>query len=486
MKILFVASEGAPFIKTGGLGDVIGSLPKALQGLGLDVRVILPKYSNISMDYIKNMKFIKTINVPLSWRNQGCDIYRLEHQGIKYYFLKNSYYFDRPNIYGHYDEAERYAFFSKAVLEAIPHIRFKPQLIHCHDWQTGLVGVFLNRFFRDISTYQNIKTIYTIHNLKFQGVFPQEILGDLLGLEDEYFTIDKLEFNGQVNYMKGGIAFSDIVTTVSKTYAEEIKYPFFGEGLDGFLETQGHKVLGITNGIDYHEFNPETDHHIYTNFSNSSEGKGLNKAKLQEELGLPQDPSRPLLAITTRLTDQKGLDLLSCILDELMALDVQLCVLGCGEKKYEDLFREKAYIYPEKLSANLYFSEGLARKIYAGSDLFLMPSLFEPCGLSQLIALRYGTIPIVRETGGLKDTIEPFNQFTGKGNGFSFANYNAHDFLHTIKYALQIYGDKALWHQLIANSFASNFSWDSPAKEYNGLYEKLIKKTQRKVGKKNG
>jgi starch synthase len=473
LKVLFVASECTPFAKTGGLGDVIESLPIALRERKIDARVIIPKYSNIPAEYKKEMVHKKTFTVPVSWRQEYGGLEVLKHEGITYYFLDNEKYFKRDGFYGYFDEAERFAYFCRGVLECLPYLEFKPDILHCHDWHTGVIPLFLKTFYQNQPFYQNIKTVFTIHNLKYQGVFPMEILGDILGLGDSFKGNEGLEFYGKVNFMKAGIVYADKITTVSETYAEEIKTAYFGENLDGILRKHEGKLQGIVNGIDNKKYNPETDPYIYVKYRSSVIKKQQNKAKLQEDLCLPVK-NVPLLAMVSRLTRQKGLDLLIYVLDELLALDVQLVILGTGEPGYEQALREAAERHSQKMKAYFMFNEEFAHKIYAGADLYLMPSLFEPCGLSQLIALRYGTLPIVRETGGLKDTIISYNEQTGEGNGFSFANFNAHDFLYTIKRALDFYNNrKPIWNRLFKNAFKANFSWTSSAQKYIELYEEL-------------
>ncbi|SMB94319.1 glycogen synthase (ADP-glucose) [Desulfonispora thiosulfatigenes DSM 11270] len=474
MKVLYAAAESAPFVQSGGLGEVIGSLPKYLKKQQVDVRVILPKYEDINDVFKDKMKYITDFLVPIGWRKQYCGISKLIHENITFYFVDNEYYFKRKGLYGYPDDGERFAFFNKAVLEALPYLDFTPDIIHCHDWHTGMLSVLLDSNYKNNPFYQNIKTVYSIHNLKYQGVFPRSVLTELFNLSENYFVTDKLEFYGDINFMKGGIVFSNLVTTVSKSYAEEIKYPYFGENLDGLLRQKEYKLRGILNGIDFEKFDPQKDKNLFVNYKNSLSKKNKNKIKLQEQLGLPVNENTPIISIVSRLANQKGLDLVERILDEMLNLDIQMVVLGTGEKKYEDMFKYFAYKYPTKLSLNLYFEGSIAQKIYAGSDLFLMPSLFEPCGLGQLIALRYGTIPIVRETGGLKDTIVPFNEYTDKGNGFSFANYNAHELLFTIKRALSFYQDKKLWSKLVERATKEDNSWEKSSLEYKNLYQELI------------
>lgn len=473
VRVLLIASEAVPFAKSGGLGEVAGSLPQALSDAGADIRVVLPKYGDIPEEYKTQMNHLGSVTVPLGWRRQYCGINRLEHKGIIFYFLDNEYYFKRSGYYGYYDEAERFAFFCRGVLQSLGEIQFRPDILHCHDWQSSLIPVFLRAFYEDVPGYKDIKTVLTIHNLKYQGIFPHGVLSDVLDLSERYFTGDKMEFYGQVNYLKSGIVFSDMITTVSPGYAAEIKYPFFGEYLDGLIRQHQDRLYGILNGIDYQEYNPAIDPSVYVNYGEYGKDKRANKLKLQEEMGLPVNKDTPLLAIVSRLTFQKGLDLLLHILDELMSLDVQLVILGAGEEKYERIFSERTSRYRKKFRLNLEFNETLARRIYAASDVFLMPSLFEPCGLGQMIALRYGSIPIVRETGGLRDTVIPFNEFTGEGNGFCFSNYNADDFLYTIKRALDFYKQKEIWAHIVKNAQMSDYSWGRSAREYLGLFERL-------------
>lgn len=474
MKILLVAAEVAPFCKTGGLGDVIGSLPLALQEEKLDVAVILPLYQDIPVHYREDMEQVADLTIPLGWRNQHCEVKRLLYRGVTFYFVQNEYYFARKGLYGQFDDAERFAFFSRAILQALPQLEFKPDILHCHDWHTGVVSLFLKAFYQEDHYYRELKTVYTIHNLKYQGVFSEFILGDILGLGSEYFTAEKLEFYGQVNFMKAGIVYSDLVTTVSRSYAEEIKDPYYGEGLDSLLREKAGKLQGIVNGIDYYEYDPFKDQALFVNYRSSLKKKWANKVKLQETLGLAVEPEYPLLGLVTRLVEQKGLDLIAHILEELMQQKIQVVVLGSGETCYEELFHYLAGKYPRQLSVTIGFAESLARKIYAASDIYLMPSQFEPCGISQLIALRYGSVPVVRETGGLIDTITPYNEYTGEGNGFGFKNYNAHEFLQTVQKAIHYYHQPELWAGIVKNALHSDFSWKHSAREYKDLYNSLL------------
>ncbi|MFJ7824858.1 glycogen synthase GlgA [Psychrobacillus sp. NPDC096623] len=474
MNVLFAASECAPFIKTGGLGDVIGALPQALHEKGANVSVILPKYGDLPLHFKEQMQWIKSIEVPVGWRRQFCGIEKLLYQGITVYFLDNEYYFKRHGSYGFWDDGERFAFFSRAVLEALPYLEQRPDIIHCHDWQTGLIPVHLKANYENNAYYQGIKTMFTIHNLRYQGVYPKAVLSDLLDLSEHYFHMDALEFYGDVSYLKGGLAFADCVTTVSSTYASEIQSPYYGERLDGFLRKRGADLHGIVNGIDNDSYNPKSDENLFLPFDDYK-GKSVNKKHLQETLGLPINADIPIISMVTRLVDQKGIDLILHVFHEIIGLDVQFVLLGTGDQQYEESFRNFEEIYPGKVSANLYFDEALARQIYAGSDLFLMPSQFEPCGIGQLLALRYGTLPLVRETGGLKDTVNPYNEITEEGNGFSFANYNAHEMLYTIERAVALYSFQPIkWNNLVVRAMNLDYSWSSSSQQYHKLYEQLL------------
>lgn len=477
MKIVFAIAEADPFVKTGGLGEVGGSLPSALQRKGADVRVIMPKYSNIPEDFRKQFQHINHFYVPLAWRRQYCGLEELIYKGVRFYFIDNEYYFKRSNIYGEYDEAEQYAFFSRAVLESLTHLpEFKPDIIHCHDWHTALIPLLQKEFYVKEPLYYSLKTVFTIHNLKYQGVFPKEVLTDIIGLNEKYFTEEKLEFNGKVNFMKAGLLYADRITTVSPTYAREIQYSFYGERLEGIIQKRKDSLLGILNGIDYQVYDPYTDSLISFPYGSSPKAKDLNKKDLQHCLGLPERGNLPLLGMVSRLVDQKGLDLLCFIMEEILMLDVQLVILGTGDKLYEEKLQTFAEKYPDKFVFRREFNDQFAHKIYAGIDILLMPSLFEPCGIAQMIAMHYGTIPIVRETGGLKDTVIPFNEYTGEGNGFSFANYNAHELLFAVQRAVKIYdSDRTAWARLQKSAMTCDFSWKSSASAYLNLYESLIR-----------
>lgn len=476
-KVLFVASECVPFVKTGGLADVVGSLPKYIDKEQFDVRVMLPKYMMIPDKFKQNMQYKTHFYMELNWRSQYVGVLETVVDGITFYLIDNEFYFAGMKPYGNiYEDIEKFAFFSRACLSALPVIGFRPDIIHCHDWQTGLVPVYLHDSFQGGEFFRGIKTIMTIHNLKFQGVWDKKTVKNITGLGDYYFTPDKLEAYGDANYLKGGIVYADYVTTVSDSYANEIKMPFYGEGLDGLMNAKSNRLVGIVNGIDYEEYNPETDPLIVQNYNakNFRKEKVKNKRALQEELGLEVDEKKFMIGIVSRLTDQKGFDLIDYVIEEICAEDTQLVVLGTGEEKYEHLFRHFAWKYSNRVSANIFYSNERSHRIYAACDAFLMPSLFEPCGLSQLMSLRYGTVPIVRETGGLRDTVEPYNQYEGTGTGFGFCNYNAHEMLGTIRYAKDVYyNHKREWNKIIDRGMAADFSWSASAKKYEDLYNRM-------------
>ena len=477
-NILFVASECVPFIKTGGLADVVGALPKYLDKERYDVRVMLPNYMSIPAKYKEKMQYRTHFYMELAWRSQYVGVLEAVIDGITFYLIDNEYYFAGDKPYGNiHEDIEKFAFFSRAVLSALPQIGFRPDLIHCNDWQTGLIPVYLHDSFEQGEFYRGIKSVMTIHNLKFQGVWDKKTVMDIAGLDAYYFTPDKLEAYGDANYLKGGIVYADYVTTVSDTYAEEIKTPFYGEGLDGLMRARSNHLWGIVNGIDYEEYDPETDPFIVQNFNlkNFRKEKVKNKLALQEELDLERDGKKFMIGVVSRLTDQKGFDLVECVIEELCDTDVQLVILGTGDPKYENLFRYYEWKYHGRVSSNIYYNNERAHKIYAACDAFLMPSLFEPCGLSQLISLRYGTVPIVRETGGLKDTVVPYNEYEGTGTGFSFANYNAHEMLSIVRYAKHIYYNKKReWNKLVDRGMATDFSWKASAKKYEDLYRTML------------
>ena len=475
MKILMVSSEVAPYAKSGGLGDVLGALPQALAKAGNEVAVVLPKYGAIKEEFLNQMYYKFFIYVPLGWRNKYCGVFELIRDGVKYYFIDNEYYFGDNELYK-WNDLERFAFFDKAALEILKGIDFKPDIIHCHDWQAGMIPVLLDAYYKADGFYSNIKTVFTIHNLRYQGLYSIEAVSDFFSVNMGYFTDDKLEFHGCANLLKAGLVYSNLITTVSPTYSEEIKTPVGGERLDGLLRARENSLYGIINGIDYKEYNPRRDELIFEkyNLNNFKNGKKANKIALQQQLGLPQDGEKVMIGLVARLVDQKGLDLIAAVMDDLMGMDIQFVVVGTGEEKYENMFRHYAWCNPEKMSANIMFSNEMAHKVYAACDLFLMPSLFEPCGLGQLIALSYGTIPIVRETGGLKDTIKSYNEFTDEGNGFTFAQYNAHDMLYTIRRAVDFFSNKDIWYKIVRRAMKEDFSWEESAKKYIELYNNLM------------
>ena len=478
-NILFVASEGVPFIKTGGLADVVGSLPKYIDRQYFDVRVVLPKYKCMSQEMKDRMEYVTNFYMDFHWKREYVGVFKAETDGVVYYFIDNEFYFPGFKPYG--DDAlfeiEKFAFFSKAALSILPVIGFKPDIIHCHDWQTGLIPVYLKERFQGNEFFRGMKAVMTIHNLKFQGRWDKKEVQDITGLPDYFFVPDKLEMFGDADLLKGGIVYADAITTVSETYAEEIKTKFYGENLDGLLTTRAKDLRGIVNGIDYGDFNPTADKFIdypYDEITFRKE-KSKNKLALQKELGLAQDEKCFMIGIVSRLTDQKGLDLITCVLDEMCQDAIQIVVLGTGTEQYENMFRHFAWKYSDRVSANIYYSEPMSHKIYAASDAFLMPSLFEPCGLSQLMALRYGTIPIVRQTGGLKDTVEPYNKFEGTGTGFGFLNYNAHEMMQTVREAESLFYDrKREWNKMIDRAMAVDFSWKMSANKYQEMYDWLM------------
>ncbi|MBQ4154139.1 MAG: glycogen synthase GlgA [Clostridia bacterium] len=469
MKVLFAASEAYPFAMSGGLADVAGALPKALRKRFVGCRVVLPLYETVSEELRQNMKFITSITVPVAWRRQYCGIFEAHVDGVIYYLLDNQYYFKRKELYGHYDDAERYAFFSRAVLEIIPYIDFIPDVIHCNDWQTAMIPVYKTLFYGD-NIYKDIKTVFTIHNIQYQGKYGKELMGDVLGVPEDKASL--VEYSGCVNLMKGAIECADKVTTVSQTYAKEILDPWFSHGLDSILRERQSKLCGIVNGIDIEVYNPETDPLIDAHFSaDEPDGKKEAKRLLQQRAGLPVKEDVPVIGIVSRLVGHKGLDLVKCVFEDIIAEDVQFVILGSGEWEFETFFHEMAGKYPEKVSLRLGFIPELAHKIYAGADIFLMPSKSEPCGLAQMVALRYGTLPIVRETGGLKDTITDSGD--GEGNGFTFATYNAHDMKDAVNRALNAFSDKEGFKQLVLRAMKCDNSWKRSAGEYLKIYKEI-------------
>ena len=467
-NVLFVASECTPFIKTGGLADVIGSLPQALkQNERVDVRVILPLYDEISEEWRSQMEYYTSFDVPLGWRNQEASIYTITYNNIIYYFISNDYYFTRKGVYGYYDDGERFVFFSRAVIEALSHLDFKPSILHAHDWQAGMAVAFA----KIMQPVEDMKTVFTIHNIKYQGVMPLETFDDFFQFSREH--IGGMEWNGMLNCLKSALFHADKITTVSPSYAEEIKDPYYSEGLHPILLEREADLVGVLNGIDTRDYNPLTDPLIPVNYRSARARKLANRIAVQEKIGLPIDSEKPLYIIITRLVEQKGLHLVQHILDEFLKEDVQMIVLGTGDEEFESFFADASQRYPDKLETLLTFDEELARQLYAGADFFIMPSKFEPCGLAQLIALQYKTVPIVRETGGLKDTVLSYNEMTAEGNGFSFRNYNAHDLLQVLRYSLSIYRDPLHWAELVRNVNKSQFSWKDSAREYANMYDQL-------------
>ena len=471
MKVLYATSEARPFAASGGLADVAGSLPAALRKSRVGCRVVMPLYESTPSALREQMQFLTAITVPVDWRRQYCGIFEARHQGVTYYLLDNEYYFKRAELYGHFDDGERFAFFARAILEILPHIDFKPDVLHCNDWQTALVPVYYTAQYAARPGCENIKTILTIHNMQYQGIYGQEILGDVFGLAPQDFSL--VAFDGCINLLKGGIECADAVTTVSPTYAEEILDPWFSHGLDPILRLRREKLCGILNGIDTVDYDPETDKVIDENYSaERPQNKAKNKAALQKLLGLPVSPRTPLFGIVSRLVTHKGFDLLrECLYDLLQNNDMQLAILGSGDWQYERFFEQAAADFPEKVALYIGFVPDLARKIYAGSDLFLMPSKAEPCGLSQMISLRYGSIPIVRETGGLRDSVT--DSGLGEGNGFVFSSYNAAALHHTICRAIQGYADEKGWQQLVTRAMECDNSWRKSALEYLRLYRRV-------------
>ena len=477
MKILFVASESVPFVKTGGLADVVGALAPVLAAQGHDVRVIIPDFSAIPQEYTEKMVHVCDFEVQLGWRRQYCGIEKIEMDGVTWYFMDNKFYFGRPYIYGMGgDEYERFGFFCRGVLNMLPLIDFQPDVIHAHDWQSGMVPALLKIQYAHLPFYAKIKTIFTIHNLQYQGIFGIREVQDILGLGDSLWTDDKLECFGCANFLKAALVYSDAITTVSPSYSEEIQTAYYGERLDGLLRARKNDLHGVLNGIDMADYDPETDQRIAATYSVSDlAGKAECKKALQEELGLDVRPDVPIIGMVGRLSNQKGLDLVDYVIADIMRLDIQLVVLGMGEGRYFNLFSWAEGEYKGRVAARFTMDHALAHKIYAGADMFLMPSQFEPCGLSQMIAMRYGTVPIVRETGGLRDTVLSYNEFSGEGNGFTFFNYNAHDMLHTIERAADYYlRHPDIWKIIQKRGMEGDYSWTHSAGEYMKIYQDLF------------
>lgn len=475
MQIVFASAECAPFVKTGGLGDVAGSLPAALVRAGVEVIVMVPKYATIKDEYKAQMEHFSDFYVSLGWRNEYCGLEKLEHDGVTYMFIDNERYFARDYPYGFFDDGERFAFFSKAITESLQHLPagFECDILHCNDWQTALAPVFLREFYQGLPLYDRVKTVFSIHNVAFQGQFSDTVMEDVLGVAHIPAAASQLRCDAcSINYMLGALRYADAITTVSPTYAGEIQTPEFGEGLDGVLRERSYALQGILNGIDVAGFDPATDNRIAANYTvEDRSGKAVCKAKLQEELGLEVRDDRPLMVMVTRLTRQKGMDLVMYALDRILAGGVQVAVLGTGDRDYEDGLRYFQDKYPGTMAARIEFDPALSQRMYAAADMFLMPSKFEPCGLSQIIAMRYGTLPIVRETGGLKDTVQPYNEFTGEGTGFSFSNFNGDEMGDAVFRAARLFWDnREAWHQLVTQAMSQDFSWTRSADKYLDLY----------------
>ncbi len=473
MKVLYCTSEATPFAATGGLADVAGSLPQALRLRLIGCRVVMPLYEDIPQELKDNMKFVTSLSVPVAWRRQYCGVFETRVGGVIFYLIDNQYYFKRHGLYGHYDDAERFAFLSRAALEMLPAIDFKPDIIHCNDWQTSLVPVYYSIFYAQNEWYKGMKTVLTVHNIHYQGKYGKELIEDVLGIPTN--AISLLEYGSCINILKGAIECANRVTTVSPTYAEEILDPWYSYGMEGILRERRWKLSGILNGIDTGVYNPETDPDLYVNYSaDDPSGKAKNKEELQKRLGLAQEAESPLIGMVTRMVSQKGLDLVREMLDRLMqTTNAQFVILGSGDAEYEQFFQEMQNKYPGRVSACFGFLPELSRKIYAGSDIYLMPSKSEPCGLSQIIALRYGSVPVVRETGGLKDTIRDSGD--GEGYGFTFKTYNSGDMLYAVQRALKGYENPEGWKMLVQRAMQCDFSWGRSANEYIKLYRELLK-----------
>ncbi len=477
LRVVFASAEAAPFCKTGGLGDVAGSLPKALVKQGCQVVVMLPKYGTIKQEYVDRMEHVADFYLNLGWRNEYCGLERIVEDGVQWYFIDNEKYFKRGSLYGYFDDGERFAFFSKAVTESLQYLPdFRCDVLHCNDWQTALAPVFLREFYQGLPLYDNVRTVYSIHNAKFQGQYGDTVLEDACGLAGVQAAVAQLYCGPKtVNYMQGALIYSDLLSTVSPTYAKELRTPFFGEGMDGIFRQREGAMVGILNGIDMDAWNPATDPNIPAPFSvDDMSGKAECKARLQEELGLEVNPHRPLVAMVTRLTKQKGLDLVQYGLERVLGRSVQVAVLGTGDRCYEDSLRYFDWKYRGSMCARIDFDLGLSQRMYAGADLFLMPSLFEPCGLSQMMSMRYGTLPVVRETGGLKDSVIPYNKFTGEGTGFSFANFNGDEMVDCLMNACEVFWtDQAAWQNLQRQAMSVDFSWTKAASQYIDMYRRL-------------
>lgn len=472
MKILYVTSEANPFAASGGLGDVMGALPCAVAEQGNQCEVIMPLYDTMKQQYRERLELVLDMTFNHSWRHTGASVFKIVEKGVTYYFVENHYYFDRGRLYGEFDDAERFAFFSRSVVEYMLHSGNIPDILHANDWQTAPAIVYLKTEYSHIEALRNIKTVYTIHNIEYQGKFGSECLGDVFGLDNMYRGV--VDFDGCINLMKGAMVSSDFITTVSPNYANELQHDFFAFGLSSIVKSSAHKMRGVINGIDYGYFSPEKGGDIYASYNNRTykSGKAKNKAALQAEVGLPVLADVPLVVMITRFASQKGIDLVLHILDELLCENVQVIVLGTGEKEYEDAFRAAEWRHPDNFRALIKFDRVISKKMYAGADIFLMPSKSEPCGLAQMIACSYGTIPVVRSVGGLYDSIRTYGE--EGANGFRFDNYNAHELLFTVKDALALYADKKKWNALTASAKKSNFTWENSAKEYISIYNNLV------------
>ena len=475
MKILFAASEAVPFCKTGGLADVAGSLPQALAKAGNEVEVILPMYQRVAEKWKDQMDFVCNIEVPLGWRRVYCGLFRLDRDGVIWYFVDNEYYFKRDALYGHYDDGERFGFFSRAVIALLPAMDFMPEVIHCNDWQTALVPVYLKDECVRWSEVRSIKTVFTVHNIEYQGRYGKETLEDLFGLAPGWFTDGTIAMDGDVNLLKGALMTCNAITTVSPTYAQELRYAYFAHGMESVMQRNAGKVHGVLNGIDMERYDPSTDKGLTAKYTPTDmSGKAKNKEALQKELGLNVEPNVPVIGIVSRLVSHKGLDLICKVFDQIMELNCQFVVLGSGDWNYEQFFEQKLSWYKGRMALYRGYNESLAMSIYSGADLLLMPSKSEPCGLAQMIAMRYGTVPIVRETGGLKDTVHPYEAWCGAGNGFTFADYNSGDMLYVIRQAVDLYfNNPTAFTALRQTGMTEDFSWKRSAEAYNHIYRTI-------------
>ena len=475
MRVLYVTSECVPFCKTGGLADVAGSLPQALAAGGDEVAVILPLYQTVAEKYIEDLEFVKYIYVTLAWRSVYCGLFRCYRDGVTYYFIDNEHYFARPDLYGYYDDGERFAYFSRAVVSLLTHLDFMPEVIHCNDWQTALVPIYLSDDAVRWDVLRSIRTVFTVHNIEYQGRYGRETLEDLFGLPSGWYDGGTLAFSGDVNLLKGALLTSDAVTTVSPTYAQELKYSYYAHGMEGVMNMCDWKLHGVLNGIDMQRYDPRYDRNLACNYSvEDLSGKAECKAALQREMGLREEPNIPIVAVISRLVSHKGFDLICEALDGMMDIGIQMVVLGTGDWQYEEFFSNAQYRFPGMLAARIEYNEATSMRIYSGADLFLMPSRSEPCGLSQMIAMRYGTLPIVRETGGLKDTVHPYEEWCCGGNGFTFANYNAGDMWYVVREAANLFwNDKEAFRTLQERAMTDDFSWTHSAQEYHRIYEQI-------------